>query len=523
MSDGMTGVARARVPERATISVDGVLTFLLLLAMAHLVFVLAIGINQPLLDQHHFRQSQTAISVYWILQGGPWFAYETPVIGHPWAIPFEFPLYQLIVAAVAKLGVPLNAAGRIVSIAFLVATLWPLAILGRDLRLGRTTWLATSILFLCAPVHVYWARTFMIETTALFFSALWLAAIVRLLVRRDLRWFAVALLAGTGACLAKSTTFPAFGFVGAVATAALLGQAWWRGAPLLRLLPFAAMILTATLVPVGIGLWWVAYSDRIKEANLIGRSLTSAALAGWNWGNWQQRTSASLWLTTVRLRVLPDVLGLLVLPGLVVLGACLASWRRLAFAGVAATAFLLPFLLFTNLHIVHNYYQVANAVFLIAALGIAIGVVAEGPTRPLAVVLVAVLATAQLAFFHKAFAPHVTEDFSNNKLLRIAQLARDATKPDEAILVINSDWAGTIPYHAERRALVLPPWTPAPIVARLLSAPQSAFGPAPLAGVVACGEVAAAYGAMREPLQRLIDGLTPLQTFGDCRYLSFSR
>ncbi|MCZ8314939.1 MAG: glycosyltransferase family 39 protein [Phreatobacter sp.] len=506
--------------RQPTISVDGVLTLILLLAAAHMLWVLWLGLNQPLLDQHHFRQSQTAITVYWILQGGPWLAYETPVLGHPWAIPFEFPLYQLTVAAVAKMGIPLNAAGRLVSVAFLFATLWPLAMLTRDLKLGRTTFLATAILFLCAPIHVYWARTFMIETTALFFAALWLAAIVRLLVRHDWRWFAVALAAGTAACLSKSTTFPAFGFVGGVAAAALLARAWWRGAPLLRLIPLAAMVLAATLVPLGLGLWWVAYSDRIKEANLIGRGLTSASLAGWNWGNWQQRTSAQLWLATVRLRALPDILGFVVLPGLAVLGACLTSWRRLGYTAMAAIAFLLPFLLFTNLHIVHNYYQVANAIFLVAAIGIAIGAVAEGPTRPIAVVLVAVLATAQLAFFHRAFAPHVVQDFSNDKMLRIAQLARDATRPDEAILVINSDWAATIPYHAERRGLVLPHWTRQPIVSALLADPQKAFGPHPLAGVIVCGEVSAAYGAMQEPLQRLVDGLVPRQSFADCRYLA---
>lgn len=219
----------------------------------------------------------------------------------------------------------------------------------------------------------------------------------------------------------------------------------------------------------------------------------------------------------MRLRALPDILGFIVLPGLAILGACLTSLRRLSYGAVTAIAFLL----FTNLHIVHNYYQVANAIFLVAALGIAIGAVAERPTRPISAVLEAVLARAQLAFFHRAFAPHVVQDFSNDKMLRITQLARDATRPDEAILLISSDWAATIPHHAERRGLLLPNWTRQPIVSVLLAAPQKAFGPQSLAGVIVCGEVSAAYGAMRESLQRLVDSLAPRQSFADCRCLAF--
>lgn len=56
---------------------------LLVLAGAHAAYVLILGLNKPLLDLHSFRQTQTAISVWRIMQGGPWLAYETPVLGAP--------------------------------------------------------------------------------------------------------------------------------------------------------------------------------------------------------------------------------------------------------------------------------------------------------------------------------------------------------------------------------------------------------------------------------------------------------
>src|ERR1700722_9222047 len=64
--------------------------------------VLSIRWNDPLLGMHSFRQTQTAITSYWILRGSPWLAYHTPVFGAPWSIPFEFPMYQLLVALIVK-------------------------------------------------------------------------------------------------------------------------------------------------------------------------------------------------------------------------------------------------------------------------------------------------------------------------------------------------------------------------------------------------------------------------------------
>ena len=42
---------------------------------------ISIGWNSTLLDYYGFRQTQTAITVSYLLNGGPWLAYETPVLG----------------------------------------------------------------------------------------------------------------------------------------------------------------------------------------------------------------------------------------------------------------------------------------------------------------------------------------------------------------------------------------------------------------------------------------------------------
>ena len=64
-----------------------VLGFMVALSLS--AYALWIGWDQPIIDQHGFRQTQTALAAYWLLHGGDWLAYETPVLGSPWSIPME--------------------------------------------------------------------------------------------------------------------------------------------------------------------------------------------------------------------------------------------------------------------------------------------------------------------------------------------------------------------------------------------------------------------------------------------------
>ena len=78
--------------------------------------VSTVGWAGSLSDRHGFRQTQTALTSYTLLNGGPFFRYETPVLGAPWSIPFELPLYQWLAAKMAQItGMGLNAAGQLVN------------------------------------------------------------------------------------------------------------------------------------------------------------------------------------------------------------------------------------------------------------------------------------------------------------------------------------------------------------------------------------------------------------------------
>ena len=87
-----------------------------LAALVHSIWMASVGWFNPIYDEHMFRQAQTALSALFLAKGGPFFAYETPLLGAPWAIPFELPVYQWIVAKWHIMsGMPLDQSGRFIS------------------------------------------------------------------------------------------------------------------------------------------------------------------------------------------------------------------------------------------------------------------------------------------------------------------------------------------------------------------------------------------------------------------------
>jgi hypothetical protein len=171
--------------------------------LAHSAAILAMRWNQPLVGEHGFRQTQTALSVFWLLRGGPWLAYWTPVLGPPWSIPFEFPLFQWIVALLARMGVGLDPAGRCVAWAFGVLALFPLRRIATHLDIDP--WIV-GCLYLASPLYLYWSTAFLIDTCALFLCTEFLA-----LMMED-KWI-LGMFVGILAALVKLPSFVIFAAV----------------------------------------------------------------------------------------------------------------------------------------------------------------------------------------------------------------------------------------------------------------------------------------------------------------------
>jgi hypothetical protein len=508
---------------------------LLALLGMHALCVLLAGLAQPISDIHGFRQSQTAVSAWWLWHGGPWLAYETPVLGAPWSIPLELPIYQGLVALSRAVGVPIVVGGRIVSFLFFTGLLWPLAVLFRSLGVGRTTYLTVSVLLLGAPLYLFWSRTVMIESCALFFSLAWLAALSRLLDRPGLRVLIVTIAAGVLGITAKATTFAPFGLLGVALIAWRVLPAWRQGpkcqgpkcqGPKCQGLKCQGprwshlMIVAACAIPFVAGVAWVAWSDRVKLANPLSAELTSKALMTWNLGTLAERISGQFWWEVVIHRTLPHTFGLLSGVALIAIGVSLANRRFRWLSLFALLGFLMPLLTFTNVHFVHDYYQYANACFLVAAVGFGVVGIAESGQRSLAVLALTALVGGQLVLFWMAFAPTVTADQSHERPIEIAAMLRRSTRPDQAVLVFESDWSAEIAFYSERRTLMVPDWAPSAAIAQIVRDPRAAMGLADLGAVVYCPDRLENYPHDRDLIRDFVSGLAQIGDAGGCSILA---
>lgn len=428
------------------------------LAAALILFQMA-GLSKwlglPLIDEHSFRQTQTALSAYWIYHEGYTFDYITPVLGFPWAIPFEFPLYQLLVAWLAK-GLPflgLDASARIVSWVFSLLVLGPLWKI--TLRYGREPLLgyAAVCLYLASPFQITWGRSCMIESTALFLSLMTLWRFIRLGDRPTLANAALAVFWGAPAALVKATTPPVFLLLGCAHVIAVgwrrEGRRSWR--------PLVTAFLPAGLIAAAV-FGWTHQADAVKAANPLGALLTSEALTAWNFGGLAQKLSLPQWYAflkrSIKAIVTPTGLIFITLWLIWMRGRLIPRYRLMGLAGIGA--FLATVGLFTNLHFVHSYYQYSCAVFL---------------TFAIACFLVGVrddihLRRRSLALLGLCLLMAVTAALAETKRIRkldysayeAGLAAESLTRRDSAIIVLGADWSSAIQYYARRKGLTLPAW-----------------------------------------------------------------
>ncbi len=427
--------------------------------LAVLLVVLALSWNQPLLDMHDFRQTQTAISAYWMTRGGPLWLYETPLFGPDWLVPFEFPIYQWLVAGIAGSGLPvsLDQSGRLVSLAALVLCIWPLRVSLR--RFGASPELVgiACILFLAAPIHMFWGRAVMIESLALLLAMGFTAVIQTMVGRREYSLVWVATLLATAAALVKITTFFGFAALAGLVVAVAIGSDLR-----MRNVRRAAGLAVAAALPVGVAMaslmYWLDVSDAAKTASPLTAWLSSEQLSGWNHGTVQQRFSSEFWLDTVAGRSALDILGYAAWIVPIVFAASLFSKDRrgmAAFYTLSLAFFLLPMLVFTNLHMIHNYYQVANAVFLVVFAAAVIHFASRGRGPWLAPLLTSACVIAMLVHGWIHFLPTIRQDNSHHHVMQIARVVRAEVAPDDIIITAGLNWAATVPYYSQRRALMI--------------------------------------------------------------------
>jgi hypothetical protein len=225
-----------------------------------------------------------------------------------------------------------------------------------------------------------------------------------------------------------------------------LRERGWRGA-----LGMAAVALGMTVPAVAASSWWVHWSDAVKALNPAGEFLQSASMAPYNFGI-GRRFDPALWEYHWIILFREILHPLAVVPALALLVA--GGDRRLA-GLVGVGLFLGIQVIFPILYAWHEYYYVANAVFLVGAVMTwAIGCL-EDRRFPaflgaaLAVVFVLIQAAAYVGYYYphqRLWSPGATP---------LAEAVSRVTGPGDGFVIAGDDWSSITPFFSKRRALMI--------------------------------------------------------------------
>jgi hypothetical protein len=402
---------------------------------------------------HNFRQTQTAIAAYYMLQDGLELDYRVPVLGPNWRLPHEFPAYQWTVVAVVKLtGMGLEQAGRLVSLASFYACALLVVLLLRNLGFGRAVAGYALLLLLSTATYIFYSRTFLIESFALMLTLAYVALACGCLFHGGARWKYVLLFpAGMLAAVGKVTTFSTgMGLLLLIMAAWLVMHRETIGdkAACRRMLVPACSILLAVIAAL---LWnrfimhsWSASPQYADARNSIHM---------WSFGAWKLRSSQEFWSSVFRYGIhLP--FGSIVLP-LLAFACHTVAPRKHRYLGLGFfAAWCAGFLVWSNLFQVHDYYYYATAAYLVIWAAIALhGLATRFPVLRWPVLAFVLLFTS--GQFYRYTKSHYYEgqiyDWEVAKVI-FAREVGDQTPESGVLMILGEDWNPMIAYYAGRYA-----------------------------------------------------------------------
>ncbi len=302
-------------------------------------------LGAPLLDQHAFRQTQTASQVWlWDKLGFSPFEYNVPMYGGGnWVL--EFPWYQWIVFGLTSIFGLHEELGRLVSIAAFVAAAYLLFEIGRRLLGSRAAGVAAVAFLAFMPISVFYFRAYLIDPLLLAVALLMLLAAIRMYERFTWTWTAVFIASVFVVALGKANLLVVF----SLPILVLLGRAAIR-----RTLPWTGIvaILAGGVASLATLLAWTRHADAL---NVPSNGQTFSNMRWWYFGS--TVFDANLWHTVAQ-RMLDNltVVGVIFV-GIGIAGiAALRSGHRLVLVALVLSN-VASIAIFANLNRIHDYYQ----------------------------------------------------------------------------------------------------------------------------------------------------------------------
>ena len=426
--------------------------FLLLFATA----VRLRNLSAPIYGSYTWRNTQTAWGIRSVANGviSP-FAVELPVLGPPWIIPFEFPLFQLIAGVIARFtGLSVEVSGRLTSITFFISTAIVFYLISKYF-FNQLISLLLLLIFLFNAHNLEYGSAVLIEYCAMFFSlSAFLFGLKYLSLFKPNYLILFYIFASIGA-LVKITTSVIWTLLGSIVLlfiqrSKLRDSLYLLGAGLLSIIPSLA---------------WNYWADEQKSKSNFTYWLTSKNLRTWNFGTIRQRLNIFEWEKSVQQIFLPSVVGSSIVAFLLVVLAILFSKyprRPVAFLALFSSG---P-IVFTNLYFVHDYYWTAVIPAFLIVLGFGLNalsnpevVIAKSVAlriRLFQVIGVMGLVTASCLtpagniHFRVFIKEGLIESSTAVDTIKIH------TQSSDRIIIIGEDWNPEILYYSNRKGLMVP-------------------------------------------------------------------
>ena len=427
----------------------------LLLLFAGLVFyfyIISKGWKNEIDDIHGFRQTQTAITAYYIAKDGFSFDYITPVLGPDWKIPMEFPMYQsLVVWFHQATNISLDISGRYVSvISYLLSCFFLFKIL-REFQKCLVFSSFVIFLMLINPIYLFWSRTFLLETTALFFGMAFLYFSIKSIKNQKPLFIFLALFLGSLAALTKITTFSVF--INLVILFFIILKIDYFKTTFIskkiskELLVQCFQFSLLLIIPIIVGSIWVMHTDQIKNVGFQSHGLTSKSLSDWNYGTWELKLSIDTWLEIFKksnLGVFKVILFSLIL---------VTKSKKLLL--IVFFSWLFPMLVFTNLYFEHAYYAVANQFLLVVLYVLLLEALVKRFFNKwmyfVCLVLTGFLIYNQIIFFKTNYLEY--QKANNVGVKSISHKIQKYIPANEVMIYYGDDWNSRFPYYTERKSM----------------------------------------------------------------------
>lgn len=407
-------------------------------------------LDQPLLETHSFRQTQTAYQVETLFTGeGSLHRPVLPVLGSPWEVPFEMPTFQASAALIMHvLDLPSDVASRSASLIWFLLCLIPFWRIGRRF-LDRSGSTFALLVFLFSPISLLYSRASLIEFAAIFFSLTFIDLFLRAAEANSFRLVLLASLFAILGGVTKSTTFmPA-----AMASALLvIPRVSWENFGKFLAPRRIVYLLTPQIAGFVATLVWTSHADSIKRTTQTTEWLTSNRLTSWNFGTWSQRLDPYVYEDLFHR--FQTYFGNVTV-ALLILSVPLLFKKRSAslLALVSLAGILASILVFFNLYVVHDYYFVAVLPFVAWWTGSVLSQVIDALVSvriiPLVWVFmaVAVLGSSVLLSndYWKASRANMTYDTELKSLV-----------PESSYVVVaEDDWDPTLLYSNRRKGIMM--------------------------------------------------------------------